>query len=325
MPVKAIGLLSGGLDSTLAVRVLQDQHIQILGVSFQTPFFGPYRAQQAAEHLNIPLRIIDLTEEYLRMLRHPKHGYGKNMNPCIDCHAMMFRYAGRIMEEEGFDFLFSGEVLGERPMSQNRQSLNIVARESGYPDDILRPLSAKLLPETASEREGKVDRSRLLDIQGRSRTRQMELAARYGLHEVPSPGGGCRLTEPTFARRLRDLFNHQEEVPIRDIELLKLGRHLRLNDRTKIIVGRNEKENDQLEAWKKPDDLVLQAEDIPGPLVLIPHGASEEDIHEAAAICARYSDAPPDVEVYVRCTQGADQQQILTKACSNEATRDLMI
>jgi tRNA U34 2-thiouridine synthase MnmA/TrmU len=238
---------------------------------------------------------------------------------------MMFRHAGRVMEAEGFDFLFSGEVLGERPMSQNRQSLRVVARESGYPERILRPLSARLLPETAPEREGKVDRSRLLDIEGRSRTRQMDLAARYGIHEYPSPGGGCRLTEPVFSRRLRDLFHHREDALVRDIELLKLGRHLRIGEHTKIVVGRNEQENDQLEALRRQDDVLLHVEDIPGPVVLIPHGASEESLHRAAAICVRYSDAPPDAEGYVRCIRGTDEQRMLVKACPDEATRDLMI
>ncbi|MCK4272394.1 tRNA 4-thiouridine(8) synthase ThiI, partial [bacterium] len=255
--VVGIGLFSGGLDSILAVKVLQEQGIGIIGVTFTTPFFGAGRASEAARQLGMDHRILDITTEHLEMVRHPKNGYGRNMNPCIDCHAMMFRKAGEFMEREGADFLFSGEVLGERPMSQNRGSLVRVARESGYEPVILRPLSARLLPETLPEREGKVDRERLLDLQGRGRKRQMELAAFYGIQDYPAPAGGCLLTDPIFSRRLRDLFQHSDSVTVQDLELLKVGRHLRLDDGFKMVVGRNQSENKRLGELCAPDDLLL--------------------------------------------------------------------
>jgi tRNA U34 2-thiouridine synthase MnmA/TrmU len=197
-----VGLLSGGLDSILAICVLREQNIRIEAVAFITPFFGPGNAQKAVKMLNVPLHVVDITDVHLQMLKKPKHGYGSGMNPCIDCHALMFREAGKLMQQWGADFLFSGEVLGERPMSQNKQSLRVVARDSGFEEYIIRPLSAKLLPITKPEHEGKVDRERLLDIQGRSRKRQMELAKQYGITEYPEPAGGCRLTEPNFSKRL---------------------------------------------------------------------------------------------------------------------------
>ena len=197
--VTGVGLISGGLDSVLATRVLQDQDIRIIGVSFVTPFFGSEKAEKAAAMLDIDLKVIDITKIHLEVVKYPKYGYGKGMNPCIDCHALMFHEAGKVMEEEGADFLFSGEVLGERPMSQNRQSLMIVARRSGCEKLIIRPLSAKLLPETLPEREGKVNREKLLDIEGRSRKRQMELVDHYGITEYAQPAGGCLLTVPGYA------------------------------------------------------------------------------------------------------------------------------
>ncbi|MBU2053859.1 MAG: tRNA 4-thiouridine(8) synthase ThiI, partial [Proteobacteria bacterium] len=218
MKVKGIALFSGGLDSTLAVKVISDQGIEVRGITFETPFFGAAKARAAAAGIGLPLQVLDITEEHLKMLRAPRYGYGKNMNPCIDCHTLMLKIAGRKMEEEGADFVFTGEVLGERPMSQGKQSLQVVAKNAGYPDRILRPLSAKLLPETEPEREGKVDRSRLCDLQGRGRKRQMEMAAHYRIASYPAPAGGCLLTDPIFSRRLRDLFAHHPDCRVRDIE-----------------------------------------------------------------------------------------------------------
>ena len=297
--VTGIGLISGGLDSVLAARVLQDQGIRVIGVSFVTPFFGSGRAEQAAEVLNIELKVIDITQLHLEMVQSPKHGYGKGMNPCIDCHALMFREAGKVMEAEGADFIFSGEVLGERPMSQNRQSLRIVARESGYEDLILRPLSAKLLPETLPEHEGKADREKLLDIAGRSRKRQMELAASYGITEYVQPAGGCLLTVPGYARRLKELMEHNSILEIRDVQLLGIGRHFRFDTGEKVIVGRNQDENKKLLSMKDETDVVLDVRDYPSPIAIVPHGASKEVIAKAASICVRYSDAPRDGEVAV--------------------------
>ena len=323
--VTGIGLISGGLDSVLAARVLKDQDIRVIGLSFVTPFFGAEKAKRAAEIIQIELRAVDITEIHLKMLQSPKHGYGKAMNPCIDCHTLMFHEAGKIMEQEGADFLFSGEVLGERPMSQNRQSLMVVAKESGYRDFILRPLSAKLLPETLPEREGKVDREKLLDFSGRSRKPQMELAAHYGITKYEQPAGGCLLTSDGYARRLRELMERSDILDVRDVQLLRLGRHFRLDTGEKVIVGRDESENEKLLAMKNEADIVLDVRDYPGPITLITHGASEEAISKAASICARYSDAPINEEVVVVYYDGGKTYNLSVEAFSNNALHKIRL
>src|SRR5210317_3758 len=236
---KALGLLSGGLDSSLAALCLKRQGIEVNAIAFVTPFFGSSKAEQAARLMDIPLIVENISDVHLDMVKNPRYGYGKNMNPCIDCHAMMFRLAGEVMLERGFDFLFSGEVLGQRPMSQNANALRSVANYSGHPDRILRPMSAKLLPITPMEEEGLVDREQLLGIQGRSRKRQEALAKEWGLQDYPASGGGCLLTEKSFSGRLRDLVEKQPEATVVDVELLKVGRQFRLSPTTKLAMGRN--------------------------------------------------------------------------------------
>ena len=256
--IKAVALFSGGLDSILAVKLIQEQGIEVEGINFNTPFFGLGEAFVIAKDLDINLEIIDITEELLKILKKPKYGFGKNMNPCIDCHALMFKKAGEYMNKIGASFILSGEVLGERPMSQNRNSLSIVGRESGFEGRILRPLSALLLTETIPEKEGLVNRNKLLDISGRSRKRQIELAAKIGIKDYPSPAGGCKLTEPAFSKRLRDLFT-QGSFSIEEIELLKLGRHFRLSKGIKLVVGRNKEENEQLQNFFQDGDFLFKA------------------------------------------------------------------
>ncbi len=298
---KGVALFSGGLDSILAFKVLQDQGIDVQGVTFETPFFNAARARATAERIGLPLTVLDITEEHLRMLRSPRYGYGKNLNPCIDCHTLMIRIAGRLMEERGADFVSTGEVLGQRPMSQGKQSLQVVAKNAGFPERLLRPLSAHLLPETAPEREGKVDRSRLLDISGRGRKRQMEMARSYGITSYPPPAGGCLLTDPLFTRRLRDLFAHHPGHGIRDIELLKAGRHFRLTAAVKAVVGRNAADNEAVERLAAPADALIRVREFPGPTVLVPGGGDEQTRLVAARLAARYSDAPRDRTVAVTC------------------------
>lgn len=312
--VKGVGLLSGGLDSILAIRVLQDQGIHIIGVSFVTPFFGSKKAKSAANILNIDLRIINISKIHIEMLRSPKHGYGKEMNPCIDCHALMFHEAGKLMEAEKADFLFSGEVLGERPMSQNFQSLMKVANESGYKESIIRPLSAKLLPETLLEHEGKVDREMLLDISGRSRKRQVELAKHYGITEYAQPAGGCLLTDPAYSRRLRELMDKKPNFDIRDAELLAIGRHFRLDTGEKIIVGRNQSDNEILMSLKTDDDVIIDIAEYPSPIIMIPDGGSEEVIKKAASICVLYSDSPKEDNIKVSYDYKGKSNILLTKS-----------
>jgi len=289
----AIGLISGGLDSILAATVILEQGIEVVGVSFTTPFFSGQGAQRAAGAVGIPLQVLDITETHLAMLRNPPHGYGNNMNPCIDCHILMLKEAGRV--------------------------------RSGYEGLVLRPLSAHLLPETIPEQEGWVDRERLLAIKGRSRKEQMALARRYHITTYLSPAGGCLLTDPIFSRRLRDLFNNQDPVQIRDIELLKIGRHLRLSPTIKVIVGRHARDNERISEMVAPGDDLLKVEEYPGPLCLIPSGGSMDDIQRAAAVCVRYSDAPEDEEVVVSCNRGGEERRIRARSCPVALPAELMI
>lgn len=326
MKVTAIGLLSGGLDGILAVKVVQEQGVHVEGVTFETPFFNAEKARSAARHIGLSLTVVDITDEHLVMLQNPRYGYGKNMNPCIDCHAMMLRVAGRRMVETGADFILTGEVLGQRPMSQTRQSLHIVAKNSGFEGYILRPLSARLLSETIPEQEGKVDRNRLLDIQGRSRKRQLEMARHYNITSYTTPAGGCLLTDPLFSKRLRDLFDHQTDTTVRDIELLKHGRHLRLSNTVKIIVGRHKGDNCAIQDLVREHDIVIKMKDYPGPLVLIVNGCDEEALLTAASICALYSDAPDDREVMANCHHpNGSFTSVSIVAARKEDVRSLMI
>ena len=300
----AVALLSGGLVSTLAAKVILEQGITVIGVNFAgaycpRPFSGKSRGEKAAERLGVELVTLPIDAEFIAMLKHPKHGRGKNMNPCIDCHTLMIRRAWAFGQTRGADFVVTGEVLGQRPMSQNRNALNTVARESGVGDRLLRPMSAKLLDVTAPEREGLVDRERLLDVEGRQRTRQMALAEQYGIRDYPTPAGGCLLTEKVFSKRLAEAFDHGEDS-LEIVELLSLGRHFRLPSGAHLVVGRDEPENDELLRRKPAGAVVVDAGDLPGPVgLVIPdsrfqiadcRARAEEDTVLAARICARYSD-----------------------------------
>jgi tRNA-specific 2-thiouridylase len=303
---RALGLISGGLDSMLAARLLLEQEVAVTGIAFVTPFFGSANAEAAARRVGFPLIVRDITAPHLAMVRNPPSGYGAHMNPCIDCHALMLRIAGEIMDAEGFAFLFTGEVLNERPMSQSLRSLNRVANLSGRRDRVLRPLSALRLVATAPEREGLVDRSRLLDLEGRSRRRQFELARRWGIGEYPTPAGGCLLTDANFSRRLRDLFQHGPEPDAHALELLKIGRQFRLRDGVKAAVGKNATDNQALTALRGPGDLLLRTVGVPGPVVVLTGAAADADIALAAGICARYSDGRAGkVRVVVEGDSGA--------------------
>jgi tRNA U34 2-thiouridine synthase MnmA/TrmU len=295
---KAIALFSGGLDSMLAAELVRRQNIDVLCLTYTTPFFNAQKAQAASRQINLPLEVEDITTTHLKMLKSPRYGCGKNMNPCIDCHTLMLQIAGDKMKKGSFDFIITGEVLGQRPMSQNKQSLYVVAKNSGYPDYILRPLSAQLLEPIKAERENLIDRSKLLFIQGRGRKDQIKLAADFGIVKYAPPAGGCLLTDPMFTKRLRDLFSHQEDHDIHDLDLLKYGRHFRADDQGKIIVGRNNSDNENLRELSTDDDIVLFMADFPGPHVVIPHGIIAL-LPFAAALCVRYSDAPSDSEANV--------------------------
>lgn len=302
--MKAISLFSGGLDSQLAVRLLQEQGIEVLGFNFVTPFFGGTQTiEAAARQLGIELVNLDVTEDYIPgVLQNPVYGYGKNMNPCIDCHAFMFRTAGDLMQRYDASFLVTGEVLGQRPMSQNRSALNAVDKLSGYRGWIVRPLSAKLLPPTQPEERGWIDREKLLDIQGRGRTRQMELAEKYGVKDYPSPAGGCLLTDISFSRRLKRVMQYHDSPQVHDLNILKLGRHFYLQDNKLLLVGRNQGENKRMEEGALPEDILLKVAQRPGPLGLLRGAeATEADlVRQAAAIVARYSDAKNEPRTTVK-------------------------
>jgi tRNA U34 2-thiouridine synthase MnmA/TrmU len=315
--VKAIALLSGGLDSILAAELIRRQKIAVHCLTFTTPFFSARKAQAAAKQINLPLIVEDITDIHLRMLKSPRYGYGKNMNPCIDCHTLMLQIAGKKMEETGADFVLTGEVLGQRPMSQSRQSLYVVAKNSGYADYILRPLSAQLLEPIKAERDGKIDRSRLLAFQGRSRKNQIQLAADFCIKDYAPPAGGCLLTDVMFTKRLRDLFSHNEDRQIRDMELLKYGRHFRIGSGSKIIVGRNNADNEEMQKLSTEDDLILFIDDFPGPHVLVPYG-DKSALPIAASLCVRYSDAPDNIEIKVICQHANASTTISAKAAKKD-------
>jgi len=302
--IRALGLFSGGLDSMLAAATLRAQGIDITLVCFVTPFFGAARARESAAHLSLPLREVDFTDKYLPLIYDPPHGFGRGHNPCIDCHTLMLREAGALMTAAGFDFLFTGEVLGQRPMSQNRGSLNLIARESGFAELLLRPLSAKSLKATAPEVRGWVDRERLLNLSGRGRKRQVELAAAYGITRYPAPAGGCLLTDPGYAARLKELLRHVREASRQDLNLLTYGRHFRLPGGAKAVVGRNQRDNEAIQALRSPENFLLQVDQYPGPLVLGCKAASAEDLAAAADLAAAYSDAPQGAPVTVTAING---------------------
>lgn len=305
--VKALGLCSGGLDSMLAGCILKAQNIEVRWITFETPFFSADKARKASLQTGIPLTVVDLTDRYLPMLKNPHCGYGKHMNPCMDCHALMFKAAGEMMAELECDFLFSGEVMGQRPMSQTKQSLRYVEKNSGFEGRILRPLSARKLPVTPMEESGRVDREHLGDLSGRSRKPQMALAEKYGIGEYPSPAGGCLLTDQKYSQRLKDYFAHNDHWTREELNLLKFGRHLRLDHGTKVVVGRNQSDNEQILSCLRPDrDLLIRMKGVPGPVGLVPGNADPGNARRAAAICAGYSRAPEDrpVEVFLMDPEG---------------------
>lgn len=321
---KALVLLSGGLDSALAIRLLLEQGIEVIGVHFVSPFFRSPWAMKIAQQWGVPLLEVDITEEILELLKAPPHGFGSQMNPCIDCHALMLRKARELREKVGASFVATGEVLGERPMSQNKSALQIVERESGLEGLLLRPLSAKLLPPTIPEKEGWIDRERLLDIQGRSRKRQMELAEKWGIRDYPSPAGGCLLTDPQFAKRLKDLLDNGE-LNKENVELLKLGRHFRLRKGIKLVVGRNKGENEKLRELFQVGDIFLEAYSHRGPSAILRGGeVSKEDIEIAGKLLARYSDLEEGERLEARVKDGGEYIIEVDRA-SEEVVRRLMI
>jgi len=321
-----LGLCSGGLDSILSATILQNQGISVTWICFETPFFSADSARKASLQNNIPLITLDITKEYMEMMQNPKAGFGKNMNPCMDCHALMFAMAGKILEKRGFDFLFSGEVLGQRPKSQNRNSLRYVEKNSGFEGLILRPLSAKLLPITSVEQNGMVDREKLLSISGRSRKIQTRLAEDFGIKTYPSPAGGCLLTDKIFSRRLKDLMESEKIIDKKELYLLKYGRHFRIDGKTKIIAGRSKQDNTNLIKYVDPDKhILLKHASLPGPDVVLTGNATEQNIKTAAMICASYTKSKPGKPADIKIVKRNAEIILTVQTVMHSEFRDLMI
>jgi tRNA U34 2-thiouridine synthase MnmA/TrmU len=295
--IKALALLSGGLDSILATKLIVDQGIDVVAFNVTSPFClckkGGCGAVEAAKQLGVELKIDYAGLEYLKIVRNPKHGYGRNMNPCIDCRIFLLKKAKKIAKELGASFIFTGEVLDERPMSQHYPALKLIEEEAGLKGKILRPLSARLLPETEIEKRGLVDRAKLLEIRGRSRKPQIKLAGEFNIKDYPCPAGGCLLTDKEFAIRIRDLFGHRKRFGLGEVNLLKLGRHFRLGE-NKIIVGRNEAENKKMAVGKSRYDYFFEVPVIAGPITVLQGRKTRKAIAIAAALTAFYSDAKND-------------------------------
>jgi tRNA-specific 2-thiouridylase len=332
--MKAIALLSGGLDSTLAARVVMEQGVGLEALNFMTLFCTcTHRgatclaSQKAVETLGIPLKVMNVSEEYLRVVKHPKHGYGRNMNPCIDCRIFMLQKAKVHMEESGASFIVTGEVLGQRPMSQRRDAMRLIEEEAGLEGFILRPLSAKVLPVTVPEKEGWIDREKLLKIQGRSRKPQIDLAEQYAVHDYPCPAGGCLLTDPGFAKRIKDLMDHDIDFSTNDVHLLKIGRHFRFSGEVKLVVGRNEEENQKIQTFAQGEDILLKVSNFPGPLSLLRGKSDEGDIERAAAITVHYGKAKDlgNVEVHYKGADKDHPQSLLAPSIARGEIERVMI
>jgi tRNA-uridine 2-sulfurtransferase len=291
--MKALGLLSGGLDSTLAVKLILEQGIEVEAINFFTPFClcrkGGCGALEAAKAFNIPLKKVSAGTDYLRVVRHPRFGYGKNLNPCVDCRIFMLKKAKRYAKQIGAKFIFTGEVLGQRPMSQHKGALDLIEREAGLEGKILRPLSGKLLPKTEAEEKGLIDHEALRDISGRSRKPQIEMTHEFNITNYPCAGGGCLLTDKEFANKLRDLFEHKKRITVKEVNLLKVGRHFRFGE-NKIIIGRNEAENGLLLRTKKKSDCYFEVPDCGSPIGILEGPPTEQSIEKAAALTAYHSD-----------------------------------
>jgi tRNA U34 2-thiouridine synthase MnmA/TrmU len=265
---KGLLLFSGGLDSLLAAKILLKQNIDLKLITFESYFFKSDLAKKSAKQLSLELEVIDISKEHLEIVKKPKFGYGQGANPCIDCHLLMLKKAKEKMINEGFDFIATGEVLDERPKSQNFKALKLIENSAELTGLILRPLSAKLLPETIAEKKGLVKRELLEAIKGRLRKRQLELARKFNLKDFPMPAGGCILTDLNFSKRIKKLLSINSNFDSNDVELLKIGRHFWEKD-GQIIVGRDEKENIKLESLKKENDILIKMKNYPGPTTLI--------------------------------------------------------
>lgn len=316
MAVKTIGLLSGGLDSTLAARIMKKLGFDIVALNFMSPFCTcthkghgcKNEAARLAEELGVPARVEFMGKEYIDLVRDPKYGYGKNMNPCVDCRIMIFRHARRIMEEEGAAFIFTGEVLGQRGMSQKLDRMALIDREAGLTGLVVRPLCARLLPPTIPEKEGLIDREKMLAIHGRSRKEQIRIAKEeFGMTENLCSSGGCLLTDPHFAARMKDMLAHDESASVKDARLLRLGRHFRITDELKLIVGRDHEENEKLRRMARPEDFIFYPARTRGPLSVARGKLSRESVELSGAVAARYCDGANGAPLEIKYHRKGDE------------------
>jgi tRNA-specific 2-thiouridylase len=330
---KAVALLSGGLDSTLAILVIQQQGFEVQSLKFVTPFecvvkdrISPLKSSHSVtEKFGFDVIIRRLDAQFLDIVKNPKHGYGKNMNPCIDCRILMLKKARTFMEETGASFIVTGEVLGQRPMSQRKDILYHIDKEADVAGLVVRPLSAKLLKITKPEAEGIIDREKLYDLNGRSRSPQMALAEAFGLTDYPSPAGGCLLTEPNYAYRLKDLLMHNPCADLADIALLKIGRHFRFSSSCTIIIGRDKNENALVESLSGSGDYLLRAVGYGSPVTLVRGNITAEALGVAASLCARYSDGKGASCVEVEVAHGEQTFSLVIPPAGNEIISALRI
>ncbi|MEW5701175.1 MAG: hypothetical protein AB1792_02975 [Candidatus Zixiibacteriota bacterium] len=320
-PPKAhvIACFSGGLDSCLAVLLMLRQNVRVTALTFMTHFgcdlsdrsscsSNPY---PAAQQFGFDVKLVHLAEKFVQIVQDPVYGYGQNMNPCVDCRILMLTEAREYMETVGADAVITGEVLGQRPFSQRLPRLYLTEREARLKGRLLRPLSAKLLPPTIPELEGKIDREQLEAISGRGRKRQFELARQFGLENFPTPASGCLLTDPEYSKKLRDLLGHQTHVDFTDLNLLQVGRHFRLSVATKIIVGRDQTDNAKIAAYAGPNDWRLEVMGTGSPIVLVRGTPTDDDLENAAAITARYCDRKHDPHIEVTLQRGEETKGLV--------------
>lgn len=326
--MKAIGLVSGGLDSILAVKAIMEQGIEVIPVHFLMPFVkynidtvNNCSAKKLCDQLGVPLRVVHLTEEYFNMLKDPEHGYGKNLNPCIDCKILFLRKAKEMLDTEGASFVFTGEVIGQRPMSQKKWALHEIEKKAGLEGLLVRPLSALCMDETIPQKEGWLKKEKLFAFNGRTRTPQIELAAKWGIVDFPAPAGGCLLTEREFCSRLKDIIDH-ENLTVRECEFLKVGRYFRLSEDFTLSVGRDKAQNDALTKLAGPNDFVFKSSDLPGPTA-VGRGVLTEEIKQLCAkIIARYT-APKADSVEIKFRHLDEEEIFQSKLISDEQLENL--
>jgi tRNA U34 2-thiouridine synthase MnmA/TrmU len=323
---KAVALFSGGLDSTLAILVMLKQGVKVTAITFLNHFGCDITDKSscskdpfsAAEKFGFEVKLAHLSESFLEIVKNPKYGHGKNMNPCIDCRILMLKEARQLMGLIRADFLITGEVVGQRPMSQRKNSFPMIDKQAMVRGYVLRPLSAKLLDITIPEQGGLVDRDALYGFNGRSRKPQMALAKEFGLTDYPAPAGGCLLTEPNYSFRLKELLTHKKDPDFKDINLLKIGRHFRFSSECKIIIGRDQKENESLLSFSGPEDYMLKVEGYGSPITLIAGKTTDKALEIAASLCARYSDAKNLAEIDVTVSKGNEMFYLKAQSAKNE-------